>query len=69
DQYIDRLFAAYGNYNNTLDYNLFPGLPGSPSYNSNSFTEGLLQATGVVGATYGTTFGGSTPVPPSFFRP
>jgi len=42
--YFNVLIEAAGNYTNSVDYDLFPGI--SNSYNSNSYVSGLLNATG-----------------------
>ncbi len=54
DVIIDQLFAADTNYQDSLDYDLFPAEDGDRSifvaddgYNSNSYTAGLLLAVGI----------------------
>lgn len=46
DTYINNLFSVNGNYKNNLKYGLFP-TQNSGDYNSNSYTAGLLNASGV----------------------
>lgn len=56
------------NFRNNIDYDLAPDI--QDSFNSNSYTRGLLDASG---ATYTVPFdnyvGGKDPVPPSYFDP
>lgn len=49
NQVFDKMLGNFNNYANNLEYNLFPTgqVPMfDPNYNSNSFTDGLLQSTG-----------------------
>ena len=46
NSYIEKLFNANANYKNNLDYALFPN-KNSSSYNSNSYTSGILEAVGI----------------------
>ena len=42
---IERMLTAFNNYNDRVRYRMIPDVQGS--HNSNSFTRGLLDATGV----------------------
>ncbi len=65
--YFLELLAADANYDDDLPYSAVPVLPGV--YNSNSYTRGLLNATGGVPTIDMNAFvGGSRPVPASKFQ-
>ncbi|WP_412970824.1 RHS repeat domain-containing protein [Glaciecola sp. MF2-115] len=66
EQYFDELEGAIDNYNNNIDYDLFPAF--ADSYNSNSFIIGLIQATGgAVTIDYNNYVGGEKPLPSQNF--
>lgn len=66
DEYFNRLKIAVGNYNNRLDYDLFPSI--SDGYNSNSYLSGLLNATGGQSSVDMSDFvGGGKPLPKQNF--
>ena len=55
DEFIDRLFRLDSIYRDDLDYDLFPADPANrswwipdDSFNSNSYTAGLLRAAGII---------------------
>jgi hypothetical protein len=63
-EYFDRLVDINTNYDNQLDYDLFPELFPDEGFNSNSFVFGLLEGTGgKVDADPADFKGGSTPIP------
>jgi RHS repeat-associated protein/uncharacterized repeat protein (TIGR01451 family) len=69
DAFIDQLLQADSNYKDNLNYALFPSIAGPGDfYNSNSYADGLIRATGGQSPDTG-YFGDNTPVPPSAFRP
>ena len=45
---IDALHRTFNSYQNDVRYDLFPGTGWDNSYNSNSFTHGLLNAAGYI---------------------
>jgi len=64
--YFNVLIEAAGNYTNSVDYDLFPGI--SNSYNSNSYVSGLLNATGGKSSVNMRNFvGGEKPLPKRYF--
>ena len=77
DEFIDRLFSLDASYGDNLDYDLFPAASGQgrwwladDSYNSNSYTAGLLQGAGAnVAPPSVNTPGFSKPVPRGEFAP
>jgi hypothetical protein len=67
DAMIGRLVSSAENYQDDLDYDLFPGGMDSDGYNSNSFARGVLDANGLDSATYRDLYGGDKPVPNGCF--
>ena len=65
-QYFERLRSGATTYCNCADYDLFPNR--ADGYNSNSYTIGLIEATGGR-SEYDTTglVGGNKPLPPEYF--
>jgi RHS repeat-associated protein len=65
-EYFNTLTTAAGNYSNSVDYDMFPGV--SNSYNSNSYVSGLLSATGGASSVNMSGFvGGGKPLPKENF--
>jgi hypothetical protein len=62
----DPVVGRYAEYANALDYDLFPSFQNS--YNSNSYTSGLLDASGIYKIRPPvSTPGWNDPLPPEYF--
>ena len=76
DKFIDRLIGLDAKYADNLDYDLYPANPqdqkwwrADDGYNSNSYTSGLLGASGVLAPRLPvSTPGWDKPVPQEYFR-
>jgi len=67
-EYWDMLKSLDARYSDNVDYDLFPEL--QDSYNSNSYTSGLLNISGGTSTVpFGNLVGGASPLPADYFAP